>query len=137
MTRHRLILPTLLAATAAFAWGCTKPPSAAAPDKTKTLEARVAQLEHDVKGLAATRDALQQRLTATEERAAAAERDRDEARLALASRTAERDSIQTQYEAFRKGLRELLGTADTAAAQPMPAPQISSVSLPVPPHGGL
>jgi hypothetical protein len=145
MTRkHRLIIPAVLAAMAAFTLGCNRPPAPSA-DNSRALEARIAKLEQDVKSTAAARDAAQQKYISTESRlrteearAAAAETARDDAQAALKVRTFERDAVQTQYEGFRKTIRELLGQADTAAAHPpASATPTESVSIPVPPRNGL
>ena len=50
--------------------------------------------------------------------------ERDTLKNEVKARTAERDALQGQYEAFRKNLKELLGTADTAVgALNLPAPK--------------
>jgi septal ring factor EnvC (AmiA/AmiB activator) len=136
-THPRFYFPALVLMSAALAWGCTRPPAAAVDDgKARALEARVAKLEQDVKAVAAARDALQQKLAAADERAsqleakaAAAELDRDAVRAGLKTRTAERDAALTQFDSFRKNLRELLGQADTTAAG-LSAPAVTTISLP-------
>ena len=131
----RFLMPALVVATAALAWGCTRP-TAGVDDKTRALEARVAKLEQDVKAVSVARDGLQQKLTAADEaarrleaRAAAAETDRDAARAALRARTNERDTALAQFDSFRKNIRELLGQADTAVSL-LPPPTVTVVSTP-------
>jgi septal ring factor EnvC (AmiA/AmiB activator) len=104
-------------------WGCAKGPSSAAAtaDRIKALEYKYGKLEEDFRAAAAARDSLRQKLTSSEEQLQkevdqlrGVVKVRDELRVQLATRTGERDAIQVQYDQFRKGLRDLLGQAESA-----------------------
>ena len=109
-------------------WGCARGPASgsAAAERIRALEFKVSKLEEDFRAAAAARDTLRSRLAIAEEERTRLEnevvqlklvvRERDELRKQVATRTAERDMLQVQYEQFRKGLRELLGQAETASA---------------------
>lgn len=144
MTRSRNVLGLLLL-TLAGVWGCARvpggSPDAAAGARAAQAEARAQRLEEDFRAVASARDAARKGLAA-----AAAERDEarqklteataaaddlrrkgEAAEAALAGRTAERDAVQTQFDAFRRSLRDMLGQAEAAAA-PAPAPRTVTVS---------
>ena len=54
---------------------------------------------------------------------ATAATERDALKAEVKARTGERDTLQSQYDTFRKTLREMLGTADTAVGKlNLPAP---------------
>jgi outer membrane murein-binding lipoprotein Lpp len=124
--------------------GCAKP---AAPvvsktdggDKFKSLEARVAKLEEDLRSTTAERDAavaraanFEQKWRAEASRAVVFEKERDAARHSLIARTTERDTLQVQFDGFRKNLKELIGQAETAA-RPATQPGSPANVLPNPP----
>jgi TolA-binding protein len=108
-------------------WGCAQGPTngAASQERIKALESKCTKLEDDYRAVAATRDQLRKKLTAADEERARMEqelehqqaiiKERDELRQSLNVRTGERDAVQTQYDAFRKNIRSLLGQADSAA----------------------
>ena len=135
MTRSHKVLGFLLVAILGI-YGCARNPGAAAGGD-KTIEAKVQRLEEDFRAAAAARDQFRQRLAQAEEKqadlqrqldrttaAATAERTAKEAAQAdLRARTTERDSLQVQYDGFRRTIRDLLGQADAAMANPTgPAP---------------
>ncbi|MBY0455843.1 MAG: hypothetical protein K2V38_00750 [Gemmataceae bacterium] len=133
MSRSHKALACLLVALFGV-WGCTQgPPAATAPGKSKseadyrsTLEARE-QLRYKL--IVAEEDAAQARKELEELRAASAA-ERESLKAEVKARTAERDALQGQYEAFRKSLREMIGSADAAAVklgQPAPG-QVSSTA---------
>lgn len=107
--------------------GCAKPSTQVVSksdsgDKLKSLEARVAKLEEDLRTAAAERDgavarasSFEQKWKAETSRAIMFEKERDAARHALTSRTTERDTLQVQFDGFRKNLKELIGQAETAS----------------------
>jgi septal ring factor EnvC (AmiA/AmiB activator) len=122
-------------------WGCAKGTGGA--DRTQVLEKKVAQLEEDFRAAAVARDQVRQKLTAAEEHGARLEhevaqlrlvvKERDELRRQLTTRTGERDTLQVQYDQFRRSLRDLLGQAEAAApALGATAPALGA-GLPTPP----
>jgi hypothetical protein len=131
----------IIAVVASFGlWGCARGPGgSAAAERIKALEQKVVKLEDDFRAVASARDTLRQRLSAVEDQRALLEKDvailqvvvkeRDDLRKQLSNRTAERDSVQVQFDQFRKGLRELLGQADTAAAAATLQPVSASAPL--------
>lgn len=128
MTRSHKVLGFLLV-TLTGIYGCAKAPGLADPAAT---EAKVQRLEEDFRAASSARDNFRAQLAQAQERhaqlqrqldqataAAAAERtQKDAARADLRTRTAERDSLQTQYDGFRRTLRDLIGQADAALANP-------------------
>jgi uncharacterized coiled-coil DUF342 family protein len=120
-------------------WGCAKGPSGnVAAEKTKALEQKLSKLEEDFRVVAATRDQARQRLTAVEEQRTQLEKEvtrlkgtvkeRDELRKQLASRTTERDTLQAQYDQFRRAIRDLVGQAETAAGPALSRPASTTTS---------
>jgi hypothetical protein len=128
MTRSHKVLGFLLVALLGI-YGCAKSPGVGDPAAS---EAKVQRLEEDFRAAASARDNFRAQLVQAQERqtqlqrqldqataAAAAERTQKEAaRADLRARTAERDSLQTQYDGFRRTLRDLIGQADAALANP-------------------
>lgn len=129
MTRSHKVLGFLLVAILGI-YGCAKSPGTGAD--ARTAEAKVQRLEEDFRAAAAARDSFRQQLVQAQERqaqtqrqldqattTAAAERAQKEAAQAdLRARTTERDTLQTQYDGFRRTIRDLLGQADAAMATP-------------------
>lgn len=130
MTRSHKVLGFLLVAIFGI-YGCARTPTAS-PEAKAAAEAKVQRLEEDFRAAAAARDSFRARLLQAEERQAQLQRqveqatttaateraDKESARADLRTRTAERDGLQTQYEGFRRTIRDLLGQADSAAANP-------------------
>jgi chromosome segregation ATPase len=107
-------------------WGCARGPSGnGSGEKAKALEQKVSRLEEDFRVVAAARDHVRQRLSAIEDQRAQLEqevtrlkgvvKERDDLRRQVAARTTERDVLQSQYDQFRKAIRDLVGQAETAA----------------------
>ncbi len=138
MTRAKKVMVVLIVATLGI-WGCAQgqAPSSSAglTERIKALEAKNAKLEDDFRAAAAVRDQVRKKLAAAEEqeqllrqekqaaeqaRLAAEQQakgvvqERDELKQQLTARTTERDTLITQYELFRKSIRELLGQAEAA-----------------------
>lgn len=130
MTRSHKVLGFLLVALFGI-YGCARNPTSA-PASSAAAEAKVQRLEEDFRAAAAARDSFRARLLQAEERhaslqrqveqqtaSAAAERaEKEGAQAALRARTAERDGLQTQYDGFRRNIRDLLGQAESALAAP-------------------
>jgi hypothetical protein len=128
MTRSHKVLGFLLVAILGI-YGCAKTPTGG---DTRLAETKAQRLEEDFRAAATARDAFHQQLTQAQARqvelqrqldqataAATAERTaKDAARADLRARTTERDALQTQYDGFRRTIRDLLGQADAALANP-------------------
>ena len=135
MPRSIKILGFLLV-TLVGAYGCAKGPGASATtENNATATAKAQKLEDDYRTAIAARDQFRQKLVAAEEQHAKTQRELEQTRAAAAAekealksevkaRTGERDALNVQFEGFRKNLKELLGTADTAVgALNLPAPK--------------
>jgi septal ring factor EnvC (AmiA/AmiB activator) len=106
-------------------WGCAQGPTngAASAERVRALENKIAKLEDDFRAAVAVRDQLRKKLSTSEEEKSnlghqvdslqVVVRERDELRRQLTTRTAERDNVQTQFDQFRKGIKTLLGQAET------------------------
>jgi hypothetical protein len=98
------------------AYGCTQAPGGS--DRSSSPAAKLQRLEEDLKATAAARDQFKQKLFEAENRQAQIQRQLDSERAQLKARTSERDTIATQYDGFRKNLKELLGQAESALGNP-------------------
>jgi septal ring factor EnvC (AmiA/AmiB activator) len=130
MSRAHKALAILVVSTLGL-WGCAKGPGSNGPERIKSLEAKVSRLEGDAKLGETAREQLRKKLAAAEEQLAKLQKDRDELDKTLTARTSERDNLQTQYEQFRKSLRDLLGNAETSA--PRYLPSVTTASAPATP----
>jgi len=141
MTRSHKVLGFLIVAVAGV-WGCAKSPAEnATTSKNPSLEAKAQRLEEDFRTAASARDQYRQKLLAAEERLQAAENrtsqlqsqldetrtaltamagERDAVKLDLKTRTTERDNVAVQFDSFRKNLKNLIGQAESALANPTP-----------------
>jgi DNA anti-recombination protein RmuC len=137
-------------------WGCAQGPGGSTTsDRLKALEAKNARLEEDFRTASAARDQLRKKLTATEEAQAQLQQDldglktllakeRDDLKGQLKQRIQERDVLQSQYDGFRRELKELLGQAeaalnrenDSAVAAPAPG-RTSGPALALPGVAGV
>ena len=116
-------------------YGCSKGPAGSTTPDGAPTTAKVQKLEDDYRAAIAARDQFRQRFVAAEEQHAKAQREFEQAKKAAAAerdalknevkaRTTERDALNAQFETFRKNLKELLGTADTAVgALNLPSPK--------------
>ena len=105
-------------------WGCAQGAAngRASAERLRALETKIAKLEGDFRAVVSEREQLRKRLTAAEqertelgqqvERLQLAARERDELRQQLTVRTSERDSVQSQFDQFRNGIKSLLGQAE-------------------------
>jgi outer membrane murein-binding lipoprotein Lpp len=126
MSRANKALVVLVVATLGL-WGCAQGPGAGSAEKIKNLEEKVSKLEDDYKAVTTARDLVKKKLAALEEEHARKQQELDQL---IAARTAERDSVQTQFEQFRKNLRTLLGQADAAAGTtPQPPAAATTASI--------
>lgn len=140
MSRANKALAVLVVASLGL-WGCAQGPANApgSAERIRALETKLAKLEDDFRAAATARDQLRKKLTSAEEardQAAnelqAAAKERDELRQQLGARTGERDALQAQFEQFRKGIRSLLGQADTAIGASVAQPVTSAAEVPAP-----
>lgn len=125
MTRTTRILAFLLVTTLGT-YGCMKAPNS--PTTGASQNTKLERLEEDYRSAITTREQLRQKLLAAEQAAAAHKKaladaqaaatlERDALKAEVKARTGERDALQGQYETFRKTLRDMIGTADTAVGK--------------------
>jgi flagellar motility protein MotE (MotC chaperone) len=130
MSRANQALIVLTAAVVGI-WGCAQSqgPGPSAADRLRALEVKNAKLEDDFRAVAAARDQLRRKLAAAEEQqqqlqkqleeqTQALAKEREQMKQQLTARTTERDALLTQFEQFRKGLKDLLGQAEAAVPHP-------------------
>jgi hypothetical protein len=94
-------------------YGCAKGPGYGTENDTSP-GAKLQRLEEDLRAASAANDQMRRKLIAAEERTAQLQKQLDRERADLKARTTERDTIATQYDGFRKNLKELLGHAESA-----------------------
>lgn len=126
MTRTVKIL-LVLGLTVFGVWGCSKGSTGSTADKSHN-EAKVAKLEDELKSTAAARDTFRTKLAAIEEqlrtetaRGVALQNERDVGLANWKAKSLERDQVQTQFDSFRKNIKELLGQTE--------AVQVTNVSM--------
>jgi TolA-binding protein len=146
---HRYKTLAILVVTSVGLWGCAQGPAngPGSVERIRALESKNAKLEDDFRAAAAARDLLKKKLTSAEEQRTqlgqqmdqlqTAVKERDDLRQQVTVRTNERDTLQNQFEQLRKGIRGLLGQADTAgtpttAGTPLSQPVTSAVETPTP-----
>ena len=143
MTRYHKAVGVFLV-TVFGLWGCARGPATngnTSNDKVRALEAKTAKLEEDLKNALASKDQLRKKLSDSEdaqnqlqheiERINTMVKERDNM---IKTRTTERDLVQTQYESFRKNLKELLGQAEAALPNAKsPVRGVASTSEPIGP----
>lgn len=122
------------------AWGCGQTtPGAISVSKLSSLESRVSKLEHDLKATETARDAAlakasdaERRFRSEESRSNGLEKERDTLQTNLKARGTEKDQLQTQFDGFRKNLKDLVVQMDSASALPLHS---STVQLLLPIRG--
>ena len=122
MTRAQKALAIMVVATLGL-WGCAQehrngPGSA----RLKALESKNAKLQNDFRAVVAARDQMRKKLIAAEEQKVRLSQQLEE----IQAITRERDAIQNQFDQFRKGIRSLLGQADTFSANSQPGQPVTS-----------
>ena len=132
MTRASKLLSVAFVALLGL-WGCSQGPTGTAQaERIKALEAKNARLEEDFRAAAGTRDQLRQQLAKAEDhlgKLQAVVRERDDLRVTLTTRTTERDQVSSQFEVFRKSIRDLLGQTEASVLRfPDGAPVTITVS---------
>lgn len=125
MSRSHQAIAVLLVALFGL-WGCSKAPTdvGVSAEKIKAVETKLAKLEDDFRAASSARDQLKKKLTAAEE--AQAELLAYKERLVkdikikdelIEKRTAERDLTTSQYDGFRKNLKDLINKAEESIAK--------------------
>lgn len=119
-------------------YGCAKGPGDAT-EKNTSPTAKVQRLEEDLRATSAARDQFRQKLLAAEEQQKQLQKQLDADRAKLKSRTSERDTIATQYEGFRKNLKDLINQAEGTLGTPSLAtpPQVGTNLAPTPSETGV
>ncbi len=129
MSRAQLATVLLLLAGIGI-YGCSKNSSDYVySDGSPASTSKAQRWEEDYKSAAAARDQYRQKLIAAEDKQAELQRqldqerasaslERDTLKAELRQRLSERDSLQAQYDGFRKGLKELLAQAESTLANP-------------------
>jgi hypothetical protein len=129
MTRSHKILGFLFVVVVG-AYGCARVPvGSGGTEKSTSLEAKAQRLEQDFRAAAAARDQFKQKLLAAEEEQTRLQRQLDQERAEVKARIAERDTIATQYDGFRKSLKELIAQAESTLANPSLATQSAPVGV--------
>ncbi len=113
-------------------YGCAKGPTSkgGSSEKNSPLEAKAQRLEEDYRAAAAARDQFRLKLLAAEEKhnhlqkqleqtRQVAAADREVLTAEVQARLVERDTLAVQYDSFRRNLKDLLGQAETALANPV------------------
>ena len=115
MLRTHLLLPLLLTGLVGILWGCAPAPQQT-PVADKSVDARITKLERELKTVQDSSNALAAQIKQEQARVVEVEKEREDLRAQLKAKHAERELVQSQYDGFRKGVRELLAQADAAAA---------------------
>ncbi len=125
MSRAACVLAIIFAGVVPI-WGCSQSSPVAS---TTALEARILKLERDFRTVEAARDAAaarasdyESRLKAETARSATIQRERDDLVANLKTRVAQGEVVQTQLDGLKKGLKDLLGTMETATLPPAGVP---------------
>jgi hypothetical protein len=117
-------------------YGCAKGPGEGT-EKSTSPATKSQRLEEDLRAASAARDQLRQKLVAAEERQTQLQKQFETERAALKAelkaRTTERDSVATQYDGFRKNLKELIGQAESALANPSGTISPATIGTAAPP----
>ena len=140
MNRSHKIVAFLLVVGSGI-YGCAKNPTGnARSDSGTSTETKAQRWEDDFKAAAAARDQYRQKLLAAEEKHAQLQKtldheravavaERDSLKAELKIRSNERDLLQSQYDGFRRGIKDLLAQAETLAN-----PNIPNIpTIPAPP----
>ena len=139
MTRANRALAVLIVAAFGL-WGCAQGPANgnANAERIKTLEAKCAKLEDDYRAVAAARDQMRKKTNELEETRGKMKveleqlqplvKENEDIKVQLTSRTNERDNLVTQFDVFRKSIRNLLGQAEAALPAAAPNPEVNGVT---------
>ncbi len=142
MSRSHKALIVLAVATLGL-WGCaqgTSKPTANSDERIKVLEAKCSRLESDHRTVTVARDQIQKKLAELDkervrlqqelEQGKVVSQERDELKVLVATRTAERDAVQGQFEELRKGIRSVLGRVESALPPALDVPSPANYTVP-------
>jgi len=137
MTCTKKALMVMMLTTLLGLWGCSQngaPHSGSA--RLRELEAKTARLEDDCKTAMTARDQARKKVNLLEEQRAQlvlqvellerVVKERDELKLVLANRTAERDGLQTNLLQFSRDLQNLAAKIDEAGRTPTNPPAVTA-----------
>ena len=99
------------------------PTATAQAERIKSLETKTSRLEADYRATASTRDQLKRQLDQATEQL-------KQLQVAVKERSTERDQLASQYETFRKSIKDLLGQADAAALRAPGGDQVTVSNAP-------
>jgi chromosome segregation ATPase len=88
-------------------WGCSRPPT------TNPAQDRVKVLEHELKLTREAKDRLNDQYKLTQNNAKGLQEEVNRLQGIVKSTENDRDQIHSQYETFRKSLKDLIGQAET------------------------
>lgn len=134
MSATKLFLPMTMILLGVLV-GCNRSTSQPVATKDKATETKLVkfeQLEIDLSNALDEQKRLKTLIDDEKNKWVNLTKERDELRKQVESLTAERDQALAQYEGFRKGIRDMLGNADAAAAPVKPIGEGSAVSV-IPP----
>lgn len=123
----------ILSLTVFGLWGCGKATPNADVGSTNP---KVTKLEDDLRVALLDRDVYRQKVSNTEDqlrteiyRTQALQKERDELLAQLREKTEEAKELTTQFDGFRKNLKDLIGQADVAMAPKSKLTPATPVSL--------
>src|SRR5262245_43124173 len=133
MTRANKALAVLVISSIGL-WGCAQGPAngPGAAERIRALENKNAKLEDDFRAAVAVRDQLRKKLSAAEEQRTQLGQEVEQLKPVARERDdlkQERDLIQTQLEQLRKGMRSLLGQAESASGGATTQPVTSTATV--------
>ncbi len=131
MTRSHKILGFIFVIIVGV-YGCAKGPvGSGGTEKNPSAEAKAQRLEEDLRATAAARDQFRQKLLAAEERQAQLQKqfntERETLKAEVKTRITERDNLATQYDGFRKSLKELIAQAEGTLPNPSLSQQPAAI----------
>jgi outer membrane murein-binding lipoprotein Lpp len=137
MTCTKKALIVLVLTTLTGLWGCSQNGTHnSGSARLRELEAKTARLEDDYRTAVTARDQARKKVNLLEEQRAQlvlqvetlerVVKERDELKLVLANRTAERDGLQSNLLQFSRDLQNLAAKIDQAARTPASAPSVTA-----------
>jgi septal ring factor EnvC (AmiA/AmiB activator) len=146
--KSHLIVLAIIGAGLVTTWGCSRSPSQPQPTlntSSANQQAKLTRLEDELKLVESSRDEARKQIRDLEQKLQkqlatliTVEKERDELKLQLKTRTGERDALQTHFDGFRKNLKEILGQADAVYQLPsIPSTTQTSTPLKLPASGQL
>lgn len=126
----------VFAMTLVAMWGCSQGPNSrtALIERVRSLEEKNTRIEDELCGVKTVRDQLRVQLNRAEDHITKLQqvvKERDELRVLVTARTTERDQVLSQYEQFRKTVKDLVGHADSTVLR-FPDGEPVTVSIRIP-----